>query len=151
MVKDPVQGIRVVPDESNGRYFHVVISGPEDSPFEGGRFKLELFLPVEYPMAAPKVRFITRIYHPNVDKLGRICLDILKGSSSVCNVRAACCFFLFSFTLALSFCCYFMFNIIEFFFLSSTSRQINGHLPFRFVRCCSQFRLYLVRPTLTIP
>ncbi|XP_075870860.1 ubiquitin-conjugating enzyme E2Na [Nelusetta ayraudi] len=82
LVKDPVQGIRVVPDESNGRYFHVVISGPEDSPFEGGRFKLELFLPVEYPMAAPKVRFITRIYHPNVDKLGRICLDILKDKWS---------------------------------------------------------------------
>lgn len=83
MIEEPVQGIRVVPDESNGRYFHVVISGPGDSPFEGGKFKLELFLPEEYPMAAPKVRFLTKIYHPNVDKLGRICLDILKGLSSL--------------------------------------------------------------------
>jgi len=45
----------------------------------GGVFKLELFLPEEYPMVAPKIRFLTKIYHPNIDKLGRICMDTLKG------------------------------------------------------------------------
>ena len=79
LMQEPVPGISAVPDEGNARYFKVVVAGPEGSPFQGGVFKLELFLPEDYPMSAPKVRFITKIYHPNIDKLGRICLDILKG------------------------------------------------------------------------
>ena len=82
-MQEPVPGISAVPDESNARYFKVVVAGPEGSPFQGGVFKLELFLPEDYPMSAPKVRFITKIYHPNIDKLGRICLDILKGSCGI--------------------------------------------------------------------
>jgi hypothetical protein len=45
----------------------------------GGIFKLELFLPDDYPMTPPKIRFLTKIYHPNMDRLGRICLDVLKS------------------------------------------------------------------------
>ncbi|XP_050219152.1 ubiquitin-conjugating enzyme E2 36 isoform X1 [Mercurialis annua] len=75
-------GISASPSEDNMRYFNVMILGPTQSPYEGGVFKLELFLPEEYPMAAPKVRFLTKIYHPNIDKLGRICLDILKDKWS---------------------------------------------------------------------
>ncbi|GAA6030762.1 hypothetical protein JCM8097_008863 [Rhodosporidiobolus ruineniae] len=78
LVADSPPGIVATPHEDNLRYFDVEIAGPESSPFEGGKFKLELFLPEEYPMAPPKVRFLTKIYHPNIDKLGRICLDVLK-------------------------------------------------------------------------
>lgn len=82
LTQEPVPGITATPYEDNLRYFNVVISGPSESCYEGGHFKLELFLPSDYPMAPPKVRFLTKIFHPNVDKLGRICLDILKDKWS---------------------------------------------------------------------
>jgi len=82
LLSEPAPGISASPSEDNLRYFNVMILGPQQSPYEGGVFKLELFLPEEYPMAAPKVRFLTKIYHPNIDKLGRICLDILKDKWS---------------------------------------------------------------------
>ena len=81
-MSEPAPGISASPHEDNLRYFDVMIQGPVGSPYEGGCFKLELFLPDQYPMEAPKVRFLTRIYHPNVDKLGRICLDVLKDKWS---------------------------------------------------------------------
>ncbi|KAF4607606.1 hypothetical protein EYR38_001678 [Pleurotus pulmonarius] len=82
LVADPAPGITAAPHEDNLRYFDVTIQGPDGSPFSSGVFHLELFLPEEYPMAPPKVRFLTKIYHPNIDKLGRICLDILKDKWS---------------------------------------------------------------------
>ncbi|CDK29132.1 unnamed protein product [Kuraishia capsulata CBS 1993] len=82
LVSDPVPGIKAVPHEDNLRYFDVLMEGPSSSPYESGVFKLELFLPEDYPMVAPKVRFLTKIYHPNIDRLGRICLDVLKSNWS---------------------------------------------------------------------
>lgn len=75
----PPPGISAEPKKDNCRYFDVIILGPKDSPFEEGIFRLEVFLPEGYPIAPPKVRFLTKIYHPNIDSIGRICLDILKS------------------------------------------------------------------------
>ena len=77
---DPIVGIYAEPQIDNPRYFDVMIAGPKDSPYEGGLFKLQLYLPEDYPMVPPKILFITKIYHPNIDFLGRICLDILKSN-----------------------------------------------------------------------
>ena len=87
--KDPISGISAEPFSDNPRYFNVVISGPKDSPYEGGKFHLQLYLPEEYPMVPPKCIFMTKIYHPNIDFLGRICLDIFKKNwSPALQIRA---------------------------------------------------------------
>ncbi|XP_065058818.1 ubiquitin-conjugating enzyme E2-22 kDa-like [Rhopilema esculentum] len=55
------------------------ISGPPDTPYEGGRFVVDIDIPETYPFNPPKVKFATRIWHPNVSSVtGAICLDILK-------------------------------------------------------------------------
>jgi hypothetical protein len=52
--------------------------GPADSPFSGGVFFVSIHFPPDYPFKPPKVSFQTKVYHPNVNSQGSICLDILK-------------------------------------------------------------------------
>jgi ubiquitin-conjugating enzyme E2 N len=76
--REPISGVEAIPNPDNMRYFQVTLDGPTATPYEGGKFRLELFCVDGYPSKPPKVRFLTKIYHPNIDKLGRICLDTLK-------------------------------------------------------------------------
>ena len=56
--------------------------GPEDSPYSGGVFFLNIVFPPDYPFKPPKVTFTTKIYHANINANGSICLDILKDQWS---------------------------------------------------------------------
>lgn len=65
------------------------ILGPGDTPYEGGLFQLDILIPNNYPFLPPKIRFDTKVYHPNVSsQTGYICLDILnKAWSPALTIR----------------------------------------------------------------
>jgi len=57
--------------------------GPANSPYEGGIFDVAIEVPMRYPFEPLKMKFITKVYHPNVSsQSGAICLDILKDAWS---------------------------------------------------------------------
>nr|XP_037286396.1 ubiquitin-conjugating enzyme E2 D4-like [Rhipicephalus microplus] len=62
--------------------WRAVIGGPKDTPFEGGTFGVDITFPRDYPNSPFKVKFTTKIYHPNVSEHGDIGLDILRSKWS---------------------------------------------------------------------
>jgi len=73
----PMDGIILLPSEY-ARIVQVKVRGPKGSPYEGGMFPLELYLPQRYGMVPPMLRFTVKIYHPLVSKVGEVRLPMLK-------------------------------------------------------------------------
>ncbi|XP_055351194.1 ubiquitin-conjugating enzyme E2 A-like [Paramacrobiotus metropolitanus] len=77
--EDSPPGVSAAPTENNIMIWNAVIFGPADTPFEDGTFKLVLQFTEEYPNKPPLVRFVSKMFHPNVYADGGICLDILQN------------------------------------------------------------------------
>ena len=82
IANDPPAQCSAGPVGDDPFHWQATILGPPDSPFEGGVFFLNIHFPTDYPFKPPKFAFTTRIYHPNINSNGAICLDILRSQWS---------------------------------------------------------------------
>lgn len=73
---NPHPHMDVYVSEQDMSFWKIVMQGPPDSIYASGTFVLYLHMEENYPTFAPKCRFVTSIYHPNVNKHGRICHSI---------------------------------------------------------------------------
>mmetsp|Transcript_18909 Transcript_18909/g.29559 ORF Transcript_18909/g.29559 Transcript_18909/m.29559 type:complete len:203 (-) Transcript_18909:785-1393(-) len=76
--KNPVSDITLEVNEENFTDIRAEISGPAETPYHGGSFKVKLVFGPDFPSAPPKGFFVTPIFHPNVAKNGEICVNTLK-------------------------------------------------------------------------
>lgn len=80
---DSPVGVTAAPmGSSNLMVWEAVIFGPDDTDWEGGTFRLTMTFSEEYPGKPPVVRFVTKMFHPNIYANGSICLDILQNQWS---------------------------------------------------------------------
>jgi len=80
-------------DEKDPYHFHGCFVGPDESPYSGGVFFFHIDCTLEYPLKPPKIKFTTRVFHPNID---------LEGNMMSSSVSVDSCFHLFSSFLLLS-------------------------------------------------
>jgi len=77
LMKNPPSNCSASPKDDNLYNWVAQIYGPEGTPYYGGIFNLNIHFPNEYPFKPPKFNFTTKVYHPNINASGSICLDIL--------------------------------------------------------------------------
>ncbi|XP_037706191.1 ubiquitin-conjugating enzyme E2 D3-like [Choloepus didactylus] len=74
--RDPPAQCSAGPAEGDMFHWQATIMGPNDSPYQGSVFSFTIHFPTEHTFKPPKVAFTARIYHPNINSNGSICLDI---------------------------------------------------------------------------
>ena len=78
LLKNTVPGIIIEEKPENILLWKIKMIGPENSSYENGIFEILITFNEEYPIKAPSVKFLTPMYHPNIYRDGKICIDILQ-------------------------------------------------------------------------
>ncbi|GFY66160.1 NEDD8-conjugating enzyme UBE2F [Trichonephila inaurata madagascariensis] len=73
----PYTCITHFPDPNEMHRFQITIT-PDEGYWRGGKFKFLIEVPEEYNMVPPKVRCLTRLWHPNINEDGAVCLSVLR-------------------------------------------------------------------------
>ena len=82
LIENPICDSEVaLENEEDIRNWIVVMKGPSESPYANGNFKLKFTFPENYPFKPPEVKFLTTVYHPNINlSTGEICLEVFNSS-----------------------------------------------------------------------
>ena len=81
MQEDPIPGAEITLVNDNIVVWDVIIDGPEGTPYEGGKFVVNIDFSDNYPFKCPAMKFKTKIYHPNIkDGTGEICDAAIKNT-----------------------------------------------------------------------
>jgi ubiquitin-conjugating enzyme E2 A len=88
LTSEPLEGF-ILTDTTNIMCWKGIIEGPKDTPFENGKFPIQITFDEDYPRGPPSVKFLVSIFHPNIYRDGKICVDILQSQewSPVQTVR----------------------------------------------------------------
>ncbi|KAI5806428.1 ubiquitin-conjugating enzyme/RWD-like protein [Peziza echinospora] len=92
MAHDPSSGMQAsMVDQSSMMHLVGMFKGPPDTPYEGGEFQVDIQLPDNYPFSPPRMKFKTKVWHPNVSsQTGAICLDTLSAKwTPVLTIKTA--------------------------------------------------------------
>ena len=78
LTRQPIAGVAIAPTENDVMIWNITIDGPEGTPFIGGKFVVNLDFTDNYPFKPPKIKFVTKIYHPGVKTdTGEICTQAI--------------------------------------------------------------------------
>jgi ubiquitin-conjugating enzyme (huntingtin interacting protein 2) len=100
--RDDTSGVTATPlTEGNLRHLRGTIQGPVGTVYEGGVFEIDIVIPPQYPFEPPKMKYLTKIWHPNISsQTGAICLVSLPSAIALVGSQRA--------DLCLHICVYYM-------------------------------------------